>query len=281
MDWIYFWFAIWLLLIIFAGSGVYSLLSRLANPAIINWVLLPGTIISEMAYIFGCLITGGEIKKAKLMPDGGAKGEGGSAATEASPKLKFIGPAVAALMAIVVCGGAILAAQSLLGAPVVTQFNNQQNSAALPPMYSAASFHKKATPESFHGYVNATWDQLHHQATLLRKTTDTLSELKWSDWRVPLFLYLAACLAIRLSPAKRPLRPTLAAAVFISLIIGVIGALTDSKLMYDLWPLLTFIYSITLLMLVITLAVCGLVTLAKALLGKGAGSAAPAKAGAK
>ena len=70
---IYAAFTLWLVLILFAGIGVYRLWTKLVKPAWVNWALLPGTVVSEMAYIFGCLITGGEIRRAKLMPDGGGR----------------------------------------------------------------------------------------------------------------------------------------------------------------------------------------------------------------
>jgi hypothetical protein len=86
---VYLAFGLYLLLIILAAAGVYKLLASLIKPAATAWLLLPGTIVSEMGYIFGCLITGGEIRRAKLI-DAGSKpkpGEGGGASTfPASPK---------------------------------------------------------------------------------------------------------------------------------------------------------------------------------------------------
>ena len=98
---IYAAFTLWLFLALFAGRGVYRLWTRLVPPAAVNWTLLPGTIISEMAYIFGCLVTGGEIRHARLIPAGRGRGrgtEGAEPQTQTSPRWSFFGPTVASLI---------------------------------------------------------------------------------------------------------------------------------------------------------------------------------------
>ena len=124
---IYVALAFWLFLVLFAGMGVYRLLSKLVRPRRVDWALLPGTVVSEMAYLFGCLITGAEVRRARLLGPGektpkGRSSAGADQATQATPKLKVIGPIIAALIAMVGCMAAIIAAHSLLGSPVVRQF---------------------------------------------------------------------------------------------------------------------------------------------------------------
>ena len=51
---------------------------------------------------------------------------------------------------------------------------------------------------------------------LLQHFTDKLGGLNWKDWKVWLLIYLSLCLAVRLSVATRPIRPTLAAVVLIA-----------------------------------------------------------------
>ena len=60
---IYIWFVIWMFLLLAMAAGVYALLARLMSPAAVQWLLLPGTLVSEVAYMFGMLITGGEIRR--------------------------------------------------------------------------------------------------------------------------------------------------------------------------------------------------------------------------
>jgi len=114
-------FTMWLVLTVFAGIGVYRMWASLGKPSSVNWALLPGTIVSEMAYIFGCLVTGGEISNAKLVPSKGDS-SGGEPKTSDSPRLKLVGPFVASLLALVACGAAILLVHKALGKPVMEQF---------------------------------------------------------------------------------------------------------------------------------------------------------------
>ena len=76
---IYAAFSVYLLGILFTAMGVYRLWAGIVKPGRVNWALLPGTVVAEMAYIFGSLITGGEIRRAKLMDAGkGGPGRGKS-----------------------------------------------------------------------------------------------------------------------------------------------------------------------------------------------------------
>jgi len=85
-----------------------------------------------------------------------------------------------------------------------------------------------------------------------------------------LFVYLAACLSIRLSPVTRPMRPTLAAAVIISALIALLGVIWRrvDGLVDDAWPLLTYIWASLLFLLVVTLLARGIVALVRILAGK-------------
>lgn len=249
-------FVLWLLLIVFLGTGVYRLWAGITRPAWVNWALLPGTLVAEMAYIFGCLITGGEIRHARLMPADSSKGAAadGEPATDASPRLKVLGPIVASLLALAACAAAILAANALLGEAVLDQFNRHGGS-ILP----------KALPTGW----DAFWKQLSGQVALLKATCETLPDLDWLDWRVPLFAYLALCLSVRLGPVRRDLRATLAAAIVVAGVIAIIAAMSKkfSSLMEDLWPLLGYIYATLLLALLASLVIKGIIALAGVLRG--------------
>jgi len=263
---IYAAFAIWLLLILFTGVGIYRLWTRLAKPAWVNWALLPGTVVSEMAYIFGCLITGGEIRRAKLVPDGaGGEGSGeGEPTSETTAGVKYVGPLVAALLAMAASVAAILAVHALLGEPVIREFvtgGGLLSTAALP----------KELPTSWEGL----WRQIDGQVHLLRRMCETWGEVDWLNWRVPLFVYLSFCFAIRLSPVSRPMRATLAVAAAIAIVIALVGLIWRrfaDLVAGDLWGLLTYVWAALLFGLVVTLLVHGVAALVRVLAGKGGGS---------
>jgi hypothetical protein len=249
----------WLMLLILVGIGVYRLWAGLGRPAWVNWALLPGTVVSEMGYIFGCLITGGEVRRAKLMAQSGDSADDGEPTAELSGGLKYIGPILAALVAIIACVVAVIGAHKLLGGPVVGQFvtgDGLLSLAALP----------KELPTSW----DLFWDQISRQVTLLRRMCETWSGLDWLDWRVPLFVYVSLCLAVRLSPTGRPVRPTLAAAALIAAVIAAVGLIWPglSSIVQDVWPLLTYLWASLLLVLVITGLALGLAYLIRIIAGK-------------
>ncbi|MFW5840053.1 MAG: hypothetical protein ACOCZE_05675 [Planctomycetota bacterium] len=267
---IYATFAFWLLLILFAGIGVYRLWASLVRPIWVNWALLPGTLVSELAYIFGCLITGGQIRHAHLLPrknsGRGSAGEG-EPVTQDEPRLKIIGPAVASLMAVLASLAALLCLHTFLESPAIRQFvieSGQWN-----------PFSTQGLPRQLPGSWAELWSLLHFQLDLLRGMVESWSELPWSDWRVWVFIYLAGCLAIRLAPVGRDLRWPLAAMVLIALLIALAGLVSEDfdDLIRDgdLWYFLTYVWTLLLFLLAATGLIRAAVGLVRILAGKSHG----------
>ena len=212
-----------------------------------------------MGYIFGCLITGGEVRRAKLMAQSGDSADDGEPTAELSGGVKYIGQILAALVAIVACVAAVILTHKVLGGPVVGQFitgDGIMSTAALP----------QQLPTSW----DMLWEQVSRQVTLLRRMCETWGRLDWLDWRVPLFVYVSLCLAVRLSPTGRPVRPTLAAAAAIAVVIALVGLAWPrfSSIVQDVWPLLTYLWASLLLALVITGLALGLSCLIRTIAGK-------------
>ncbi len=254
-------FTLWLFLILFAGIAVYHLWTKLIASSWVHWILLPGTVVSEMAYIFACMITGGEIRRARLVPEKQAqRGAAAEPSAETTSGIRYVGPVIAALVAIVACGAAILAVHALLGGPVIKTF-----------LFGRANLLPAAgLPKSLPTDWNGLWAQVSAHVGLLKRMCETWAEVDWLNWRVPLFVYLSLCLAIRLTPVRRATRPTLAAVVAIAAVIALIGLLWPrlSGLMDKIWPLLTYVWAMLLFLLVMTLLLQGLVALARVLAGK-------------
>lgn len=257
---IYAAFTVWLFGIVFLGVGVFRVWTSVAKPLWVNWALLPGTLVSEMAYILGCLITGGEIRKARLLESPGSAGGDSGPATEANQRLKVLGPIVASLLAVLACMGAILLVHRLLGEPVIRTFISGG-------VWGPASALPRELPASW----DALWAQLDRHLDLLRRMCETLGRLDWLAWQVPLFVYLSMCFSVRLAPVGRDLRATLAALVAVAVVIAVVGALSDrfTNLLQDLWPLVTYIWALLLTLLALSLVIRGMVSLVQILAGKG------------
>ncbi|HUT02077.1 MAG TPA: hypothetical protein VM031_06455 [Phycisphaerae bacterium] len=248
---------LWLLLIVFCGIGVYRLWAQMVPRTWLSWALLPATIVSEMAYIFGCLITGGEIRRAKLLTSSDKRGPD-EPTTEAAPRWRVLGPIVAALAAILACGAAIGLADWLLGEPVMRQFDFVRTLADPADQPAALT----SWP--------AMWARLENQLQLLRRMCETFARVDWLNWRAALFVYLAMCLSVRLAPVRRDLRATLAAAALLAVLIVLIGALTTrfDQILRAVRPLLTYVWGNLLLLLAVSLLARGLLGLARILAGR-------------
>lgn len=254
---IYLAFTFWLILTVFAGIGVYRMWARLGKSKWVNWALLPGTVVSQMAYIFGCLITGGEVHNAKLMPSnsGPASGE---PTTQTTPGLKVVGPLVSSVMAMIACGAAVLVVHATLGDPVMSQFRSES-------LFSTVDL-SQSLPSSWDG----VWAEVEAQIRILRRMCETLPRLAWLKWQVALFVYLAVCLSVRLAPVSRPIRPTLGAAVVIAIVIALIGMVSQrfTDLIITIWPLLTYVWATLLFLLVATLVIWAVMALYQIVIGK-------------
>jgi len=256
-------FTVWLILTVFAGIGVYRMWAGMGKPAQVNWALLPGTLVSQMAYIFGCLITGGEIKSAKMVPGKGDSG-GGEPKTSDSHRLKVIGPLVASLIALVACGASILVVHKAMGKPVIERFSGSESS------WFFSSSTKVELPKDLPGTWDEGWELIEQQVQLVKHTGETWWGLDWKNWRVALFVYLGICLSVRLGPVSRPIRPTLGAVCGIAGVIAIIGVVNKDfvNLIDTIWPLLTYVWASLLTLLVGTLVIRGLLTLWRILTGK-------------
>ena len=251
-------------MILFTGLGVYRLGASLLRPRWVNWILLPGTFVSEVGYIIGCLITGGEIRHAKILPDTGKGGSSdGEPTTEDTPRIKYLGRLVAALLSLILVVTAIVVLYTKLESPVIENFAEKL-------YFSGKDLQlPKELPDSMAGF----WDTVRHQVDFLEGMCKSLQSLDWKNWRVPLFIYLTACLSIRLAPVGRDLRWALAAMVAISGVIALAGVISkkfDGLIKDDdIWHLLTYIWTLLLMLLAITGLIHAAVAFVKMMRGKG------------
>ena len=240
-------FAFWLLLIVFTALGTHRLLEQFGKGRYVDWLLLPGVLVAEMAYVFGCLVTGAEVRSASLFPTG----TGRTAMTQATPRVKVAGPVTAALIAMAGCLAVILAVHGLLGEPIIKDFIVDQ-AGLVPKAETDLSGQLPTTAEEFWAFPGA-------QVKLVRKMYQTCLNANWLNWRVPLFVYLALCLSIRLGPARRPVRPTMGAALLAAVVLGIVqqGSEVWADRIEGLWLLLTYVWSSVLLVLLLVAMIRG------------------------
>ncbi len=262
---IYVAFTVWVVLSLFAAAGVYRLWSQLARPEWVNWALLPGTVVSEMSYMLGVLITGGEVRRARLIDLPKVSGRKrrrsqGEPKSESVPRFRIVGPIDGVLVSIAACCAVIAIAAALLGRPVLVTFITDDGllPTALLPKTLATNW-------------GMFWDHMGGQVHLLRRMCETWGRVDWLNWRVPLFMYLSICLSVRLAPVNRPMRTTLLAAAMLAGVVAVVGAISSvsgGSLMDRIWPVLTYVWTMLLFLLAVTLLIKGAVSLVSALIGE-------------
>jgi hypothetical protein len=255
---IYAAFVLWLSLILGMGLGVYRLWSQLLRPIWVNWAILPGTVVSEIAYIVGCLITGGEVDQAKLMDGGSGSRKKSSSKSEPKSKrrLRTAGSVLAILVSILACAGGILVVHHLLGRHVTDQLGSIWSSSG-------------ELPEDLPMTWPAFWGQLSHLVHMQRQACEALPRLEWTRWEVVLFVYLSMCLAIRLTPMRGSARQKLAAVLLIAGIVAVVAGLVPQsrEAVQTVWPLLTYVWTSLLTVLLASLVLCGAITVIRVVAG--------------
>jgi hypothetical protein len=231
-------FVFWALVAIFAARAVYNLLGRVMPPKVLNYALLPGTLVAQIGHHLALLVTGGTISQSRLANDSTGEPE---IQSDAKPRIPVLGPVLVAVVPIFLCGLALVLAADWLSTKPLMQEAGARLPRALP----------KALP--------AFWDQAQTIVNSLERASAMWRDANWNVWRTWLFAYLTVCLTIRMSPLSADLRPALLGVVMFGVIAWLIGTFTtqlDSKLL-QFWPKLSFLVANLLLILLIALAAAG------------------------
>ncbi|MBI5725645.1 MAG: hypothetical protein HZA50_16925 [Planctomycetes bacterium] len=259
----------WLVLIALAGLGIYRLWSSLVGRTAVEWFILPGAIAGQTCYILGTLITGGDIKNARIIPGGPAAG--GSPAPAGRGGLNIFRCVLASTLCLAGCLVAIAAAYKLLNSQLVGAFifHVGLDGVRMPMQL----------PRELPASWGACWELLHRQIDMVRRMIDTLGTQRAGDWRMPLFAYLTICLGVWTAPVARPVWGALAAAGVLGGACAAAGAISRQAQAVltgdDLWYLLTYLWAIMLAMLVFSAAAVGLLLAFKTLVPRHAPAAAP------
>jgi hypothetical protein len=244
---IYVALTLWLFLILLTGAGLYRCWTKRLGGAVVDWLILPATLIAETLYAAGRLLTRRPIYYSLISPQDieqdpcreGLSGKGG-----------FLVALFSSFLAMVGCLGAIIALTQFLDQNVIASF------------YQASWFGLNPTvlPQELPTSVDGLWDVLRYQGTMVERLMETLRRLDWTDWPVPVFVYGAAIFTIRLASPRHDQRGMLAAG---AIVIGILAALTAAipsvkdAIFVDGWALLTYLWATLLLLLGATLLLQG------------------------
>ncbi len=236
----------WLLVIVFAAYGVYQLWAGLIRPKVINAILLPGTLVAQLGYILGLLITGGTVNNARLIKDDET---GEPAPPSDSTQIPVIGPILTALLPILACGLATYGVLATIGAQVLQDSAAPQASASLPTS------------------LQAFWDLLHSAVTLVEQVAAAVVHSDFGLWQTWVFLYLIICLTVRMAPLPGLRRGAVGAILLLGLIAAVAGMATQvgAQTVRALWDTLSFAAGNLLLLMMVTLMVRAIIGLLRIL----------------
>lgn len=242
----------WLLVVVFSALGVHRLWSSMVQPKIVNSILLPGTLVAQLGYILGLLLTGGTVNNTALIKDD----DSGEPQTpdDAEPRLPVIGAIIVALLPLAGCAAAIYWVSGYFGDSVLTSMEH------VAPA-------RLALPTTLSVFFETARDAI----SLVQRLVEAVQASDYRDWRTWLFLYLVICLTVRMAPLTGNLRGSIGAIFLTGLFAFIIGQMTEStgSLLDTAWPLVVFSVAVLLLLLIVSLIVKGIVMLIQTLHGAG------------
>ncbi|NLF33178.1 MAG: hypothetical protein GX591_20115 [Planctomycetes bacterium] len=227
----------------------------MVKPRVLAWILLPGTLTTELAFYLASLLSGAEFR----LPKSGEKADGKGGLGVASGGVPYLTPLLTGLMPVLACMALILVLVTRFGGAVFERFSLTQAAAPMNlPLLTSSTI----------------WDVLIGQVHLLQgawaAVTGVLADWPWNAPQAWLFQYLVVCLIVRMAPVRRPMRPVLfgtaVVAIVISLAVQILSV--GGNWLYDIWPLLSYAWATALLLMALTLAVRGGVALTRIVMGK-------------
>jgi hypothetical protein len=252
-------FVFWSIVAIFAARAVYGLLGRVMPPKVLNYALLPGTLVTQIGHHLALLVTGGTVNASRLANDSTGAPE---IQADGKPRIPVLGPVLVAVVPIFLCGLALVFAADWFNARMM-----MREVAVLP----------QALPRSLDGF----WMRIREVIDALAGAQGMWMHANWDLWRTWLFAYLAICLTIRMSPLSQDLRPALLGVAMFGVIAWLVGMFTnqlDLKLK-QFWPNLSFLVSNLLLILLVGLAAAACLGIWGIIKGQSAGSGGGKPAG--
>jgi len=238
----------WLMVIVFTAHGIHRLWTGMVKPRIVNTILLPGTLIAQLGYVLGCFASGSPVSNVVLM---GSDQSGDAQAAPPQPRIPLIGTMIVALGPLITCALGIYFVARYLGGSVLGRF---------------ASGAAQKIPLG----IDQFWTTLHGAIDLAADFLAAFNHSSIFTWRYLLLLYLTICLTVRMAPVPGNLRGSVLAIVGFGIIMAGLGSLSNAvyNALNNAWPVLTFAAAGLLCLMIVTLLIRGIVSLAAVLMQK-------------
>lgn len=242
----------WMAVIVFTALGVHKIWSSLVQPKVVNSILLPGTLVAQLGYVLGLLITGGTVDNTALIKDD----DSGEPQTgkDSKTQVPIVGTIVIALLPMVGCAVAIGVVSGYWGTGILAEM-------------ATSSDRKLGLPSS----LPLFFSMLHGCIDLVQRLLNVLQRSNLSDWRTVLFLYLVVCLTVRMAPLTGNIRGALGALLIFGVLAFLLGQISPAttESLSGAWPLITFCVAVLLLLLMVSLIIKGGVGLIRILSHQG------------
>jgi hypothetical protein len=248
---------VYLVLIVLTAVGLYRLWVRHLGGAVVDWLLLPATFVSEGAYSLGRVITGRPAYGGLISPQNASSDPCRNAI---SGRFGLLVSMLASLLTMLACGICLLLAVHFLGGDIVRD---------MVTVHLLSCLDLTAIPQEVPTNWADLWEQLQYQVIIIQRITTCWMDQDWLIWQTPVFVYLAGAFSVRLAAVRHDARATLLVAIVLALLAGGLGAMipaVEDAIAGDLWYVLTYVWGNLLFLLAITLAVGGLMKLARLLL---------------
>ena len=241
----------WLLVIVFSALGVHRLWSSLVQPKIVNSLLLPGTLVAQLGYVLGLLITGGTVNDTALIKDD----DSGEPQTGSDPqtRIPLVGTIIIALLPMAGCAAAIYWVSRYFGSEIISAVDK-------------VPFDKLMLPTSLASFFLL----LRQVLGLVEQLVNVVRASDLSNWHTLLFLYLVICLTVRMAPLTGNLRGALGAIFLMGVLAFLLGQIMQptSAPIVSAWSLIVFCVAVLLFLLMFSLILTGAVGLIKTVLGQ-------------
>jgi hypothetical protein len=237
----------WLMVIVFSAWAVHWLWSRMIKPRAVNTVLLPGTLVAQLGHVLGLLVTGNSVSNTKLMGDD-EKGEP-TTNTPDKQRIPVVGPVVIGLLPLVACAACLCLAARTLGHSMLVR--------------DAAPDLPQSLPRTLGGF----WELLRTGITVTEDMLNAILDSNLTNWANVLFLYLAVCLTVRMTPFEGNRRGAVGAILLSGLVIAILASVAApvENAVLSSWSILTFAVAMLLFLLIVSLLISGVVGLIRIL----------------
>lgn len=245
-------FTSWLFVVLLVSFGLYRLWALILGPAVTDWLLLPATVVSEIAYSIGNLLCGRPAAAGLIShscnysaPMQIPTGRGG-----------FFVSMLSALLCIAAGVGGYAVATREIGEPVVTSATVQNAVDVVDQVGAKCGIAPETLPAKLPTTGEEAKEFFDFQLKLIKRIAKAWQGQDWQKIETYLFCYLAICFGLRLNMVRHDWRAMLITVIIIcGVILGVehfTGSLAD-RLVNNPWILMTFIWGMMLYLILLTI----------------------------